>query len=598
MKQAMRAKRPPQGIPSQNPNIPAGNTLAWLDNRPLARLQGRLQTLADDRPQVTPLRNLQSLADASSRMATLMRQGSMANSALGVAQREGTDDDEEVEEKKAAPQIMKNVKRLRDKKNKSENEDSDDESAQSSEFSHGGTMTMPMAPPTVYPSSASSASPTVDDQFEVTDIRTEQRDMRKRQKMFASLSKRGWNGAMDTSRGAASSSSAAAAASSSSSLPYHRLPYLGSPIDYAASSSSAAASSSSATPYRQLSYLGSPIDYDASSSAAFSPMDSRQVSDDEEKINTSSSTRASASWGGKTFTGEVNDGTKVWRSGKTRIDADKNVEWEKGGQWNGELLYRSAAEVNQIRTERAVARHTEMTRLQNVEATRKRPGRAQTKFDEEVAAAKADRATNQDKPKLHRGTTYDEISKAQKGTKNSFEEQFADQKKNTISEKKRTELIALAQSLKEDKIQFKSGFTALRASAWLQSSGDANESKRLPEPLGNGRTLNDDRGHLITQSLIPLERHETDANISKNLIAENWFVNQAYKRGLELSAQSYLQRGFRVAQVSEAYYEIGSMRPEYVVHHYLVVQAEAKVTKDNVRIVSVRINNPDRARNN
>lgn len=198
-------------------------------------------------------------------------------------------------------------------------------------------------------------------------------------------------------------------------------------------------------------------------------------------------------------------------------------------------------------------------------------------------------------PKLHRGDSFEDLrehkkSKAIAAARESFMEQVPDSKgrvkrPNSSSKEFQSQAKELYEELKDSKevrVNADERGRPVRVVASLDGYNKV-EAKNPPDP--NGQRLNtdiDDRGHLITESLVDSSRLHM-VNSTKNIIAENRLVNQGYKRGLELAAQDMLTLGKSVVQISDVAYE--GDRPVSVVHTYVI---------DGEDVVSVQLNNPDK----
>lgn len=199
-------------------------------------------------------------------------------------------------------------------------------------------------------------------------------------------------------------------------------------------------------------------------------------------------------------------------------------------------------------------------------------------------------------PKLHRGNSFEDLrehkkSKAIAAARESFMEQLPDSKGNVKRPNSATEefqeqakqLYEQMKDSREVQVNADEFGRPVRVVARLDGYNMVGDKESPPDPKGQRlNTAIDDRGHLITESLVDPSRH-LQVNSTKNIIAENRLINQGYKRGLELAAQDMLTLGKSIVQISDVTYE--GDRPGSVVHTYVI---------DGENVVTVQLNNPDK----
>ena len=103
---------------------------------------------------------------------------------------------------------------------------------------------------------------------------------------------------------------------------------------------------------------------------------------------------------------------------------------------------------------------------------------------------------------------------------------------------------------------------------------EPDKKATTPDPKGGINTIVDDRGHLLPEKGVSANA-VNEANKTKNVVAENWLINQHYKKAFEDTVKKYAiaHPDKVVMTMHEPHYKTGELRP-YEIVHYVIVDKE------------------------
>jgi hypothetical protein len=92
-----------------------------------------------------------------------------------------------------------------------------------------------------------------------------------------------------------------------------------------------------------------------------------------------------------------------------------------------------------------------------------------------------------------------------------------------------------------------------------------------PDPISGINTTIDDRGHLVPEKGVSANAVHT-ANTTKNVVAENWLINQHYKKAMEDTVKQYATAypGKAIHTMHQPKYSGTDLRPSQISHFVVV----------------------------